>query len=156
MQILQATILEWVAMPSSGDLPNPGIKPRSPTLQADSFPSEPSGNPKNTRVESLSLLQGNFPTQESNRGLLHCRWILYQLSYQGSMIKKQQQKSFRSLKSIHTFAHLYIEQVIAHQNHLAGTSFKYKVRAIQPAFHVFEHCIITVTVLSITFTALLT
>ena len=32
----------------------------------------------------LSLLQGNFPTQELNQGLLHCRQILYQLSYQGS------------------------------------------------------------------------
>ena len=30
------------------------------------------------------LLQGIFPTQESIWGLLHCRWILYQLSYQGS------------------------------------------------------------------------
>ena len=34
--ILQARILEWVAMPSSRDLPNPGIEPRYPTLQADS------------------------------------------------------------------------------------------------------------------------
>ena len=33
---------------------------------------------------SLSLLQWIFPTQESNQGLLHCRWILYQLSYEGS------------------------------------------------------------------------
>ena len=33
---------------------------------------------------SLSLLQGIFPTQDLNRGLLHYRWILYQLSYQGS------------------------------------------------------------------------
>ena len=33
---------------------------------------------------SLSLLQWIFPTQESNWGLLHCRWILHQLSYQGS------------------------------------------------------------------------
>ena len=32
----------------------------------------------------VSLLQGIFPTQESNQGLLHCRWILYQLSYEGS------------------------------------------------------------------------
>ena len=70
--------------PSPGDLPNPGIKPRSPVLQADSFPAEPQGKPKNTGVGSLSLLQWIFPTQESNRGLLHCRWILYQLSYQGS------------------------------------------------------------------------
>ena len=31
--------------PSPGDLPDPGIKPRSPTLQADSLPSEPRGSP---------------------------------------------------------------------------------------------------------------
>ena len=58
-----------VAMPSHRDLPNPGIKIRSPTLQADSLPSGPSGKSKNTGVGSLSLLQGNFPTQESNREL---------------------------------------------------------------------------------------
>ena len=39
MGILQARIQEWVAMPSSRDLPNPGIEPRSPTLQVDSLPS---------------------------------------------------------------------------------------------------------------------
>ena len=33
---------------------------------------------------SLSLLQGIFPTQELKQGFLHCRWILYQLSYEGS------------------------------------------------------------------------
>ena len=66
------------------DLPNPGIEPRSPTSQADSLLSEPPGNLKNTGVGSLSLLQRIFLTQESNWGLLHCRWILYQLSYQGS------------------------------------------------------------------------
>ena len=67
-----------------GFLPNPGIKPRSPTLQADYLPAEPPGKPKNTRVDSLSLLQRVFPTQESNQVLLHCRRILYQLSYEGS------------------------------------------------------------------------
>ena len=36
---------------------------------------------KNTEVGSLSLLQRILPTQESNWDLLHCRWILYQLSY---------------------------------------------------------------------------
>ena len=59
--------------PSTGDLPNPGIKTNSPTLQADSLPAEPQGKPKNTGVGSLSLLQRIFPAQESNRGLLHCR-----------------------------------------------------------------------------------
>ena len=39
---------------------------------------------QNTGVGSLSLLQGIFPTQGANLGLLHCRWILYQLSHKGS------------------------------------------------------------------------
>ena len=82
--ILQARILEWVAIPFSRDLPGPGIKPRSPALQADSLPAEPPGKPKDTGVGSLSLLQGIFPTQESNQDLLHCRQILCQLSYYGS------------------------------------------------------------------------
>ena len=43
--ILQARILEWVAFHFSRDLPNPGIEPRSPTLQADSSPAEPPGKP---------------------------------------------------------------------------------------------------------------
>ena len=40
---------------------------------------------QNTGVGSLSLLQGIFPTQELNQGLLLCRWILYQLSYERSL-----------------------------------------------------------------------
>ena len=71
--------------PSQGDLPNPGIEPRSPALQADSLPSEPQGKPQNTGVGSLSLLQWIFLTQESSQGPLQCRQILYQLSYQGSL-----------------------------------------------------------------------
>ena len=41
--ILQAGILEWLPFPSRGDLPNPGIEPRSPALQADAVTSEPPG-----------------------------------------------------------------------------------------------------------------
>ena len=76
----------WSGLPSPppADLPKPGIQPRSPTLQADSLPSEPSGKPQNTRAGSLSLLQGIFPIQELNWDLLHCRKVLYQLSYQGN------------------------------------------------------------------------
>ena len=65
-------------MPSPGDLPNPGTEPRFPE---DSLPSESPGNSDNIGVGSLSLLQGIFLTQESNWVLLHCMWILYQLSY---------------------------------------------------------------------------
>ena len=36
--ILQARVGQWVAMPSSRDLPDPGIEPESPALQADSLP----------------------------------------------------------------------------------------------------------------------
>ena len=70
--------------PPPGYLPNPGIKLRSPALQVDSLPSEPPGKPMNTGVGSLCFLQGIFLTQELNQGLLHSRWILHQLSYQGS------------------------------------------------------------------------
>ena len=41
---------------------------------------------QSTGVGSCSLLQGIFPTHGSNPGLLHCRWILYQLSHKGSPI----------------------------------------------------------------------
>ena len=59
----------WSGLPCPlpGDLPNPGIKPRSLALQANSLMSEPPGKPKNTGVGSLSLLQGIFLTQESNQ-----------------------------------------------------------------------------------------
>ena len=66
--ILQVRILEyWSGQLFSlpGNLPNTGIEPRSPTLQADSLISEPPGKPKNTGVGSLSLLQGNFTNKES-------------------------------------------------------------------------------------------
>ena len=75
--ILQARILEWVAMPSSGYLRHPGIEPRSPALQVASLPAEPPEKPKNTGVGALSLLQRIVLTQELNQGLLYCKRILY-------------------------------------------------------------------------------
>ena len=77
-------MLKWVAFPFSRGSSQPRIEPRSPTLQADSLLAELQGKPRNTGVGSLSLLQQIFLTQESNQGLLHCRQILYQLSYQSS------------------------------------------------------------------------
>ena len=56
--IPQAKILEWVAVPSPGDLPNPQIKPRSPTFQADSLPTELQGKPKNTGVPGHARKEG--------------------------------------------------------------------------------------------------
>ena len=50
----------WSGLPCLlwGDLPNLGIKPRSPALQTDSLPAEAPGKPKNTGVDYLSLLRG--------------------------------------------------------------------------------------------------
>ena len=38
-------MLEWIAISFSRDLPDPGIEPGSPALQADALPSEPPGKP---------------------------------------------------------------------------------------------------------------
>ena len=56
----------------------------SDSLQPHGLSSPWNSPGQHTEVGSLSLLQGIFPTQEVNQGLLHCRQILYQLSYQGS------------------------------------------------------------------------
>ena len=45
---------EWRFL-SPGDLPNPGIEPRSPVLQADSLPSEPPGKPHKTYMKMLTV-----------------------------------------------------------------------------------------------------
>ena len=55
--ILQAKTLEWVAIPSPGDLSDPGIEPRSPTLQVDSLLTEPPGKPQ------FALLLSEIPSQ---------------------------------------------------------------------------------------------
>ena len=101
--------------PSPGDLPNPGIKLRSPALQADSLPAEPPGKPKNTGVGSLSFLQWIFQPKESNWGLLHCRQILSQLSYQGSpFLPKDSRYSDQWLLFIYLYSSimkLYINRI---------------------------------------------
>ena len=103
---LQVRILECVAFP--GVIPNPEIEPRSPALQVDSLFAEPKGKPKNTGVGSLSLLQQIFPTQELNWGLLHCRWILYQLSYEGSFLEVTIARA-PEIHRLHCFSTLFAE-----------------------------------------------
>ena len=65
-------------------------------LWVNSLPAEPQGKPKNIGVGNLSLLHWIFLTQESHWGLLHCRQILYQLSYQGSS-QKPKGKRFQDI-----------------------------------------------------------
>ena len=82
--ILQARILEWVAVPFFRGYSQPRDWTQVSRIAGGFLPAEPQGKPKNTGVGSLSLLQLIFPTQESNQGLLYCRRILYQLNYRGS------------------------------------------------------------------------
>ena len=56
----------------------------SDSLQPHGLYSSWNSPDQNTGVDSLPLPQGVFPTQRSNLGLPHCRWILYQLSHNGS------------------------------------------------------------------------
>ena len=62
--ILQARTLQWVAIPFSRDLPNPGIKARSPVLETDSSSSEPF-----SWVQSLSCPTLCDPMDRSTPGL---------------------------------------------------------------------------------------
>ena len=85
--ILQARTLEWVAFPFSRGSSQPRDWTQASHIAGRFFTGwATKGKPKNTGVGSLSLLQWIFPTQESNRDLLHCRLILYQLSYDGLSI----------------------------------------------------------------------
>ena len=63
-EILRVRILEWVAISFSRDLPNPGIGPGSPALQASASPSEPPGKPikagTNSRLTEDFLLQNEL------------------------------------------------------------------------------------------------
>ena len=63
MGILQARILEWVAVPSSRGLPNPVMEPRSPALQEDSLPSEPPGKPENEQI-FIPIFKTEIETKE--------------------------------------------------------------------------------------------
>ena len=74
--ILQPRILEWVAFLFSRGFSHPRDRTQVSRIAGRFFTSWATREAQ----ESLSLLQWIFPTQESNQGLLHCRWILYQLS----------------------------------------------------------------------------
>ena len=83
--ILQARILEWVAMPSSRGS-SPGIEPRSPALQVDSFLSEPSGKPIHIPMknESRSVMPDSLrPLDYTVHGILQARileWVTFPFS----------------------------------------------------------------------------
>ena len=82
--ILQARILESAAFPFSRGSSQAQDQTQVSYIAGGFFTSWATREAQNSGVGSLSLHQGIFLTQESNQGLLHCRWILYQLGHQGS------------------------------------------------------------------------
>ena len=132
--------------PSPGDLSDPGIKTRSPALQADFLLSEPlsesesrsvmsdSMRPQglyspwnspgqNTEVGSLSLLQGIFPTQELNPGL--------PISWATREAVNQCCHFLHSRKLFLSFPQYYTESHLTRDNFLFTSSFKAENRPVQ-------------------------
>ena len=81
--ILQARILEWVSVPFSRGSSQLRDLTQVSHIAGVFFTSWATREAQEYWSGFLSLLQQIFQTQEWNRDLLHCRWILYQLSYQG-------------------------------------------------------------------------
>ena len=79
--ILQA-LLEWLVFPFSRGSSQPTDQTQVTSISDWFFTNWATREDQDTGVGSLFLLQQIFLMQELNRGLLHCRWILYQLSYQ--------------------------------------------------------------------------
>ena len=74
-EILQAREGE-LSFPSPGDLPEPGMEPRSPTLQANSLPSEPPGKPRlGIKPMSPALASGFLPLSHQRSPILFLNYI---------------------------------------------------------------------------------
>ena len=74
--------------PSPGDLPDPGIKPRSPTLQVDSLPSEPPGKPiSGCRQHAfIKVLAGMAQHRQYNRSSMESDLFSVTVSTEGSLV----------------------------------------------------------------------
>ena len=95
MGILQSRILEWVAIPSPpGDLLNPGIKPRCPCWQI-LYHLRHQGNPRTTEWVAYPFSRASsWPRNQTRKGLLHCRQILYPLRHKPRQHIKKQRNYF--------------------------------------------------------------
>ena len=73
MEFSRLEYWSWLPFPFPRDLPNPGIEPRSPTLQADSLPSEPPGKPFISISMEMDIPWVQFQTGHS----YHCKSLPY-------------------------------------------------------------------------------
>ena len=74
-----------VPFPSPGDLPDPGIQPRSPALQAEALPTEPPGKPK--ECIDMVILTLTVIEMENTFGLLFLSSSLIQMSFKSHNLK---------------------------------------------------------------------
>ena len=116
--ILQARILEWPC-PPPGDLPKPDLKPRSPTLQVDSLPGEPSGKPSMSsylqanKLISHSLMDAKkwhrTPKSETKEFITeHGKQHEHQLTFESSFCSKILQR--RHLDVVYTCSGLHFKR----------------------------------------------
>ena len=82
--ILQTRTLEWIAFPFSRGSSQPRDWTQVSCIATGFLTSWATREAQEYWSGYLFLLQWIFPTQELNQGLLHCRQILYELSYEGS------------------------------------------------------------------------
>ena len=92
--ILQARTLSGLPFPSPGDLPDPGIKPRSPAFQADPLPSEPPEKPQAKERKKQFTAKG---PEQANEGVKRCYMSLLSRECErlrGAMLPSRLEKSF--------------------------------------------------------------
>ena len=98
--IFQTRILEWVAMPFSRDLPNPGIESMSPALQTDSLLSEPPGKPKAVSVPWLFWIMLQW-TQEIQMSR-YCDFISFDYIASSGNVGSNGSSIFNFLRKIYS------------------------------------------------------
>ena len=85
--IFQARVLEWVVFHFSRESSQPRDRTQVSRIASGFFTIWATRDFKNIGMGSLSLLRQIFLMQELSWGILHCRWILYQLSYQRNPVE---------------------------------------------------------------------
>ena len=85
--IFQARVLDWLPWPSPGDLPDPGIEPRSPALQEDALTSEPPGKPVGREDSGLLCRPGRKrrPSSSDDGGV---SWVSSGCGAHGSFLTR--------------------------------------------------------------------
>ena len=86
--VRRCDIPAWILLPSTSFKVSEILSVMSDSLRSHGLYSPWNSSGQNTGVGSLFLLQGIFPTQGPNPGLLHYRQILYQLSHKGSLVSR--------------------------------------------------------------------